>query len=177
MYHPRGKENDFLEPNRCENCNKSFETKLSLEEHVELQHQSKQEEISQPNSEVNIRRVSIGEKEHAFEQPYDSKQICPSILLKQPGETHAPDGSFFRCEICSHKLFKTKFGLDEHNDLNHAIDEYALDGPPFRCAICNKSYKFKCTLRTHHALHHLPYGSEKSYTSNECNESFHNIVQ
>ncbi|XP_058119421.1 zinc finger protein 888-like [Anopheles ziemanni] len=74
-------------------------------------------------------------------------------------------------------FFKTKLSLEEHNTLHHAIDEHALDGPPFRCKICNKSYKQIRTLYTHNALHHPLNGSEKSYTCNDCDESFHNIIQ
>ncbi|XP_058170609.1 zinc finger protein 808-like [Anopheles ziemanni] len=162
---------------RCENCNESFETKLSLEKHIESQHQSKQEETFHWYSKVNSKSIPIGEKSHASEQPNDCKQSCPISLLKQPVEIHAPGGPFFRCEKCNNILFKTKIGLEEHNTLHHTIDEHALDGPPFRCKICNKSYKHKITLKTHNALHHPLDGSEKSYTCNECDKTFHNIIQ
>ncbi|XP_058119409.1 zinc finger protein 845-like isoform X2 [Anopheles coustani] len=169
---------------RCENCNESFETKLSLEKHIESQHQSKQEETFHWYSKVNSKSIPIGEKSHASEQPNDCKQSCPISLLKQPVEIHAPDGPPFRCEKCAaynnknmNIFFRTKLSLEEHNTLHHAIDEHALDGPPFRCKICNKSYKHIITLKTHNALYHPLKGSEKSYTCIECDESFDNIVQ
>jgi KRAB domain-containing zinc finger protein len=137
-----------------ENCNKTFKSKIGLNEHYS-KHTGEYNfvcEVSDCQKKFLLRSYFLAHQKIHSEVKNFSCSLCPRKFKTKQNlinhENHHYGLKHFVCEIDScKKSFTTKNNLDVHVRTSHS------DGFQFKCDVCSKSFKTQAYLKVHRKLH------------------------
>ena len=156
---------------KCEECNKAFARKKSLEDH---------------KTNVHLQGEQIRYNCHQCKKSFRDNRILKQHI------SAGHDGNTFNCDQCD-KIFTMKHSLDRHRNKYHnpnyvkkfscpTCDKRFDTGPllkihvdavhdktSYKCGICFKEFTAKGNLARHKKLVHL---GKKNFTCENCNLKF-----
>ena len=142
-------------PFPCSFCDREYDYKKSLNQHIKLKHGNVRPAIRNVDSDKPF-SCSLCDKKYTTKKSLDQH-----IRLKHSKATHNSDKPF-TCPFCG-GAYASKRSLKEHLQLKHCKPTRTVDNiKPFSCSLCDGVYATKKYLKSHVRRMHGSMGKSKS---------------